>query len=97
MGESALLAVGGTGVGALVLVKPLPPQAVAEFYKDYASPSRNHHRRTDGLSPRAMLSPLAPRRVPRYPLEIQHSRLNSEAAEQFRQAMLKDMLGGQKQ
>src|SRR5215469_13351826 len=36
-------------------------------------PGQNRHRRTDGLSLRAMLSRLAPRRVPRYPLEIQKS------------------------
>ena len=42
---------GGTGAGALALVKPLPPKAVAgrPGFTRTSAPGHNRHRRTDGL------------------------------------------------
>jgi hypothetical protein len=42
---------GGTGAGALALVKPSPPKAVAgrPGFTRVSAPGHNRHRRTDGL------------------------------------------------
>jgi hypothetical protein len=66
---------GGTDAGALALVKPLPPQAVAERpgFTRATRPGHNRHRRTEGLWLKVMVSRPVSRRAPRHPFEIQKS------------------------